>query len=279
MLEPISTWIKGIDESITGLRPGAVTTVTAYSGHLKTFFAVSQAYRASYSGFDTFVYFKGTCDIEIKERILALHANNPSIRKKFGYDLDIKYESICYDTVTDAERAYLIKVRNDLKSDTEGYGKIYYGDQETSLYDKEILSTIEKTGIDLIILDGFTEDDTNSLLKLFYTECILDKNPSLRVLITHQATYEAYRRATHNNGQYDIDAMKSSPDILRASKLIISLYSEPNNFLCHIGTVKITCLKNNYGGLFSTVSCLVNYNTGLIFSNTKLMEDIDNLTD
>lgn len=280
MFKSIATWIRDIDESTNGLRPGTITTVTGYTGHCKTLFALSQAYRSFFGGWDTFVYFKGTPEVEVKNRILTLHANNLSVMNKFNFDGDITYKKIHDDILSEKEKVYLDQIKKDFTSFDEGYGPIYYGNTETNLYDKEISNILEKSGVNLIVLDGFNEEDINSIINYTYSNCILDKNPSLRFLITHHTSYEAYRRAVHNDGYYDTDTLKNSTEIFRASKLIMSLYYDPSScFDKRHGEIKISCLKYNYGIPFKGFCCSADFKTGSIFSfrNSFQIDEKDDL--
>lgn len=129
------TGLKQMDESIGGARPSELWIHAAYSGHLKTTFALNWAYNRAIWFHDSVLYFSLEMPYhQVRRWIYAMHSFHPKfaairvalgIQTEGGNDVGLDYKSIRDGKLTHAEEVYYRQhVLPDLKDPENGYGRI-----------------------------------------------------------------------------------------------------------------------------------------------------------
>lgn len=129
------TGLKQMDESLGGARVAELWIHAAYSGHLKTTFALNWAYNQAIWFHDNVLYFSLEMPYrQVRRWIVAMHSFHPKfagvrtalgIQHEGGNDVGLDYKRIRDAQLTPAEKQFLVDyVVPDLKDSENGYGRI-----------------------------------------------------------------------------------------------------------------------------------------------------------
>jgi replicative DNA helicase len=303
----IRTWLREIDETTGGLKAGELMVITAFTGHCKTTFALNQAYRALYGGWNTAFVSLEMSFKELRDKIYVLHSCNPQFRAmypKFAHLVGrISYNNVRYGRLTKEEKEYFFLVCDDFEESiiSSQYGRFYIWQPEKTVttlseidlkfrqyqQDLQIIGRNLDFGvIDYISLMGADEgersrdhrESTNNIIKNMKRFCLTFNNGmGIRILSPHQANRDGYREATKNEGKYDLTALSDHHEIERSADLVISSYkfdSEGDN-----NRLKFCCLKNRRNKFFKPFDACIDFDTGFIWNYTHAIENADNITD
>jgi replicative DNA helicase len=303
----IQTWLREIDESTGGLKSGELMIITAFTGHCKTTFALNQAYRALYGGWNTAFVTLEMSFQEIRNKIYILHSCNPKFRiewPKYAHLVGkISYNDVLYGRLNKEEKEYFFKVCDDLDNTSENspYGRFFVWQpdktvttlSEIDLKFRQYQQDLQLTGrnldfgvIDYISLMGADEGErsrdhnetTNNIVKNLKRFCLTFNNGmGIRMLSPHQCNRDGYREAKKNEGLYDLTALSNNHEVERSADLAISSYkfdTDGNN-----NRLKYCCLKNRRNSFFKPFDACIDFETGFIWNYTHAIENADNITD
>lgn len=303
----IQTWLHEIDETTGGLKSGELMIVTAFTGHCKTTFALNQAYRALYGGWNTAFVTLEMSFKELRDKIYVLHSCNPRFRTlwpQFGHLVGkISYNNVRYGLLNKEEKEYYFRVCEDFETSVESseYGRFFIWQPERTVttlsdidlkfreYQQEcqlIGRNLEFGVIDYISLMGADEGERsrdhnetiNNTVKNLKRFCLTFNNGmGIRILSPHQANRDGYREAKKNEGLYDLTALSNNHEVERSADLVISTYkfdSEGDN-----NRLKFCCLKNRRNKFFKPFDACIDFDTGFIWNYTHSIEGSDNLLD
>ena len=261
----ISTGVEEIDNNISGLSPGTISTIMGYTGSYKTLFAVNIAYVAITQG-------KNVCYLSLEVpkdhlayNLLSRHSNNTKFNKRIGH-FDIKKHKL-----SEEDRKYLFEtVKKDF--DTLPGGIALLDESDIPAYTKAGLdqlfrkvneSFIAKTGrgVELLIIDhaqllkfnesGFNIKDPYQIVNYYVsffrqqTLNFLNSGNKITTIVLSQASREGYKAAAKHQGKYDLTALAEANELERASSNVIALYTD--EALKNSKQVKIQLLKARDG--------------------------------
>lgn len=303
----IQTWLRDIDESTGGLKSGELMIVTAFTGHCKTTFALNQAYRALYGGWNTAFVTLEMSFKELRDKIYVLHSCNPRFRvlwPQYAHLVGkISYNNVRYGQLNKEEKEYFFRVCEDFENSVESseYGKFFIWQPErtvTTLSDidlkfREYQQELQLIGrnlefgvIDYISLMGADEGErsrdhneaVNNIVKNLKRFCLTFNNGmGIRLLSPHQANREGYREAKKNEGLYDLTALSNNHEVERSADLVISTYkfdSDGDN-----NRLKFCCLKNRRNKFFKPFDACIDFDTGFIWNYSHAIEASENIVD
>ena len=303
----IQTWLREIDQSTGGLKAGELMIITAFTGHCKTTFALNQAYRALYGGWNTAFVTLEMSFKEIRDKMYVLHSCNPKFRVKYPKYAHlvgrISYNNVIYGLLNKEEKEYFFRVCDDFENSVESdeYGRFYVWQPEKTVttlseidlkfrqYQQDLQlkgRSLDLGIIDYISLMGADEgersrdhrESTNNIIKNLKRFCLTFNNgKGIRILSPHQANRDGYREAKKNEGLYDLTALSDNHEIERSADLVISSFkfdSEGDN-----NRLKFCCLKNRRNQFFKPFDACIDFETGFIWNFTHSIENSENLVD
>lgn len=291
----IPSWLQQMDDCTTGLKSGELMIVTAFTGHCKTTFALNQAYRALYGGWNTAFISLEMSFSELRDRIYVLHSCNPMFKvehPEYAHLVGtIDYNNVRYGNLNDEEKKFYFDiVIEDFidKREKKRYGKFYIWQPERTVttlsditmklmgYQQECAIMDENLDfcvIDYISLLGADEHErsrdgnetVNNIVKNLKRLCLtFNEGRGIRVLSPHQSNRDGYKKAKDpsNEGIYDLTAISNNHEIERSADLVISVYKFEDR-----ESLKICCLKNRRNKFFLPFEAGINFNTGFIYNN------------
>lgn len=303
----IQTWLSDIDRSTGGLKSGELMIVTAFTGHCKTTFALNQAYRALYGGWNTAFVTLEMSFKELRDKIYVLHSCNPRFRTlhpKYDHLVGrISYNDVRYGRLNKEEKEYFFLVCDDFDSSTESseYGRFFIWQPEKTIttlseidlkfrqYQQDLQLSgrnLEFGIIDYISLMGADEGERsrdhnetiNNIVKNLKRYCLTFNNGmGIRMLSPHQANRDGYREAKKSEGLYDLTALSNNHEVERSADLVISIYkfdSDGDN-----NRLKFCCLKNRRNSFFKPFDACIDFDSGFVWNYTHAIENSDNLVD
>lgn len=267
-LESIKTGVSQIDKSIGGLHAGTITVLAGYTGSYKTTWALNIAYNAISEGKNVLYL---SLEV-IKEYIIYNLLSRHSFDDKFKIHLD--NSKLKRRELDDKEYDYLEK--NIYKDFNKLPGRIFVVD-ETELESYSFYSLenkfreIEKLaiketghGIDMLVVDhaqllkydenmkgiGNETNIVNAYVSFFRQQALnfIKENKQVVVLILSQTSRDGWKKASKNEGCYDLTALADSNELERAASLVLTVYCSTS--LKQVKEAKVQILKNRDGDIW-----------------------------
>lgn len=265
----IKTNTTKIDNIIGGLKPGQLSTICAYTGGGKSTFSVCVMHSALKQG-------KNVCYLSLELSkdhlfydLISRHSIDTDDMMNPRFEKSVIHTELKNKTLPTGMWTYIKDVIiPDLRALP---GKAYILDEQdlearTQFAFDNKLREIEATaikdtghGIDLLVVDHiqmlqFSDTSNNSpnnvinrWVNYFRSNCLdfLKTKRQIHVLMCAQINREGWKRASKNDGMYDLTSLKEANEIETASSVIISLFTSAE--LAANKEIKFGILKNRDG--------------------------------
>lgn len=271
------TGLKQMDESLGGARVAELWIHAAYSGHLKTTFALNWAYNRAIWFHDHVLYFSLEMPYhQVRRWIYAMHSFHPKftqvrvelgLQQEGGVDVGLDYKRIRDGGLSPVEKTfYRDHVLADLKNPENGYGRIVIEVADPDKPDVTVdglraraESIYPKTPFRMVVVDHATLVGARGR----YTSTIDRLNDALRdlkrlalrfrrgqgipVVALYQINREGLKEARKRKekGQlptYEIDNLANSAEAERSADVVTASYLDKE--YADRGRALFTCLKS-----------------------------------
>jgi replicative DNA helicase len=149
----VLTGIHSIDQLTSGLQPGEMMLVCAYTGEGKSMLCAQTAWRAAvHQGKNVFFVTSETTRAMTRRRIVARHSLEP----KFSYREGLNSNDLKNGTLTPAAKAKFIEVATDLNTN-ENYGQLYIAQvprgATLATVEARLVRFAQQQPLDLVVID------------------------------------------------------------------------------------------------------------------------------
>jgi replicative DNA helicase len=275
------TGLNNIDRIIKGIRRGELWIHAAYTGGLKTTFALNWALNLV-TRYRTNVYYV-TLEMpyeQIRKRIYAMHSENAKFLA-MGYQ-PLDYEKLKSGSLSDEEEAFLQVVIKDFCTN-EDYGSfdVWGPDEEVTIEDIKVKAEIlhQKSELGLLIIDHglLVEPRKKKRSKDYSTEMNsvlrdtkklalhFNHGEKIPVLMLFQINREGMKQAEKAEGRYQLNALSYASEAERSADVITTTYL--NDEHRKAGTTLFDCLKRRDGAPFEPFIARVHWPTMRILNH------------
>jgi replicative DNA helicase len=285
--DPINNWgmfsfLEKMDDTYRGIKLGQLMVIAAYVAQGKTTFAANMAYNGIIQGLNGMFVAMEMNFVEMRDLIYTMHTCNhiwydhPKYKNLCG---KISYEKVCYGELNDLEKEFFEYAANDLVNQDK-YGELIIHQPtdtftpsrlELELIDRQAELDERGKKIDFLIIDyvglmlqdkaerygDFNADLNNIIKRLKHLTMNFDNGRGLRIITPFQVNREGWKDAVKNDGVYKLTALSNANEGERAADQVISLFMSEENRKS--GIVKITCLKNRRGPMFSPFEACIDF--------------------
>lgn len=288
----ILTGVEEIDNNISGLSPGTITTIMGYTGSYKTLYAVNISYAAVTQG-------KNVCYLSLevpKEHLvynlISRHSNNTKFNKTIGH-FDIKKKKLkeedreyAFKTILQDFLSLPGKIKLLDESDIPTYTRAGLDQLFRGVNDKFIEET--GRGVELLVIDhaqllkfnesGFNTKDPYQIVNFYVsffrqqTLNFLGTGEKIATIVLSQASREGYKAASKHQGKYDLTALAEANELERASQNVIALYTDES--LKNSKQAKIQLLKARDGSTMAEPETIFADPEFYIIGNTEVVNPI-----
>lgn len=285
------TGLIDIDQVCRGAKPGELWVHAAFSGEMKTTFALNWAYKtAMYFKYNVYYYSMEMPVEQMRTILYVMHSNHVKF-KKMGYTKPLDYRAIRDGVNEDGSPldARTIQFFETVIKDMEdGFGK-EYGHLIVECPDN-LGTTISqvKTRIELkhqtmpihiVFLDYLglmtperrgsnQREDLGSLFRDAKQLCLtFNKGERIPVVALHQINRKGKDEADKMDGVYVSSALADSSEVERNADIITTTYLNPQ--LREAGEVKVGCIKNRDNPHFNPFMAKVHLPTRYIDNLSK----------
>lgn len=251
--------IKELDEKLFGLDLGSMTTIAGFTSHFKSTMTMNMAYHNVYQyGYNVLYITLETPKEDMYWNLLSRHSQD----MKFG-DKGISHEKIRKCELTEEEQKFIFEeVDADFRS---AKGKLVILDETdfNTMSFPEIYSIFESVDdalggeLDAFVVDyiqllkfsgGSSGDDNrtiNSYVSFFrrMTQSFRDKK--LIGVLLSQINRDSWKRASRNDGRYDLTCLADANELERGSHRVVTIYTTET--LKASREARLQILKNRYG--------------------------------
>lgn len=264
-IEGIKTGVKEIDNSISGLMPGTITVLAGYTGSYKTTWALNIAYNAIVEGKNVlylslevikeYIFYNLISRHSFNDKF-KIHIDNSKLKRRELDDKEFEYfqETIYNDFRKLSGRVFAID-----ETELENYS--FYS-LENKFREIEKLAQKETGhGIDMLVVDhaqllkydenmkgiGNETNVVNAYVSFFRQQALnfIRENKQVSVLILSQTSRDGWRKASRNEGCYDLTALADSNELERAASLVFTVFCSSS--LKQVKEAKVQILKNRDG--------------------------------
>ena len=261
------TGIQQMDEALKGSKRGELWTHAAFTGGLKSTFAINWHYNQSVFYRHSSVLFSLEMPYAQVRRILySIHTAHPKFaeeRKKFGISKSLHYEKIRDGELSKEEKEFLIScVVPDFNDATNQYGHIHIevADPDKSdfnindLRSKSELLYAKDPAIRMLTIDhaglmqsrtrhSSTTERLNEVLRDAKRLAMsFNRGMGIAVNTLFQISREGYRAAEKNGGRYNLTHLSYANEAERSSDIVTASYVDAE--LMESNLVKFQCLKS-----------------------------------
>lgn len=287
--DPINNWgmfsfLDQMDNCYRGTKLGQLMVIAAYVAQGKTTFAANMAYNGIMQGLNGMFMAMEMNFTEMRDLIYTMHTCNPEWYDHPKYKNlcgKISYEKVCYGELNDIEKEFFDYAANDF-STREDYGELIIHQPsdtltpsrlELELCDRQAELAEKGKSIDFLIIDyvglmlqdkneryGDFNADLNNIIKRLKNLTInFDNGRGLRIITPFQVNRDGWKEAVKNDGVYKLTALSNANEGERAADQVISLFMSEENRKA--GIIKITCLKNRRGPIFSPFEACIDFSS------------------
>jgi len=277
------TDLSKIDEVFRGIKLGDLFIIAAYASQGKSTMAVNVGYNGITQGLNgLFITLEMTYE-EMRDMIYLLHTcnsewyDNPKFSKMVG---NVSYDGIRYGELNDEEEKFYNTALKDF-SNRDDFGKFKIiqssGSEMTpSRLELEVdnyKTLLEEQGknLDFLVVDyvglmnqdkesrygDFNIDLNNIIKRLKIFTLGFDNGRGLRVITPFQINREGFKEAMKNDGMYKLTSLSNANEAERSADGVITLFA--NDEMKKTGRVKVGCLKNRDGRLFSPFEANIDF--------------------
>lgn len=258
--------IQQIDVALKGFKRGELWTHAAFTGGLKSTFAVNYHYnQAVYYRHSSILVSLEMPYVQVRRILYAIHTAHgkfTEIRKKLGIKKSLAYEKIRDGELTEPEETFLLKyVVPDFNDPENKYGHIHIevADPDKSdytvadmrsraelLYSKDPairLITVDHAGL-MQSRDKYsnTTERLNEVLRdLKRTAMSFNRGMGVAIVALFQISREGYKAAEKNGGKYNLTHLSYANEAERSSDVVTASWVDTE--LMESNLVKFQCLK------------------------------------
>jgi KaiC/GvpD/RAD55 family RecA-like ATPase len=277
------TDLSKIDEVFRGIKLGDLFIIAAFASQGKSTMAVNLGYNGISQGLNgLFITLEMTYE-EMRDMIYVLHTSNhewydnPKFSKMVG---NLSYEKVRYAELSKEEEKFYNTALKDFSS-RDDFGKfriIQSSGLTPSRLEMEVdnyKTYLEEKGkdLDFLVVDyvglmnqdkelrygDFNIDLNNIIKRLKIFTLSYNNGRGLRVITPFQINREGFKEAMKNDGMYKLTALSNANEAERSSDGVITLFA--NEEMKKTGRVKIGCLKNRDGRLFSPFEANIDFSS------------------
>jgi replicative DNA helicase len=273
--------INNIDKTIRGIKPGHMWIHAAFTGELKTSFALNWAYNLVTRYRSNVVYV--TLEMPYEQVLLmiyAMHTSNGKYTEVRSKDYNpcapLDYEKICAGTLTPDEKTFYQEVINDFATNVE-YGRfdLWGPDDDVTIDDIQMFTELrnQEAPVHLLIIDhGSLMEPKKKRRNKDYT---VELNSVLRdtkkmalhfnhgekvpILLLFQINRDGKDFADKNEGRYKLRALSYANEAERSADVITTTYL--NDEHRKNGTTMFDCLKRRDGIPFQPFMARIHWGT------------------
>jgi replicative DNA helicase len=275
--------LNDIDKIIRGVKKGELWLHAAFTGELKTTFALNWAYNLV-TRYRSNVYYI-TLEMpyeQLRQMIYALHSANPRF-KALGYD-PLEYDKICAGTLTAAEEQFYKIVIDDFVNNPE-YGSfdVWSPDDDVTPDDIKMQAELahQKNEIHLLIIDhgGLVEPrrkkrgkdytiELNSVIRDSKKLALhFNHGEKVAVLLLFQINRDGKDYADKSEGRYKLRALSYANEAERSADVVTTTYLNDEHRTA--GTTLFDCLKRRDGQFFAPFVAGVDWKTRSIYNRDQ----------
>ena len=261
------TGIQQMDEALRGSKRGELWTHSAFTGGMKSTFAINWHYNQAVFYRHSSVLFSLEMPYPQVRRILyAIHTAHPKFaddRKKFGVSKCLPYEKIRDGELSKEEKEFLVsRVVPDFNDASQKYGHIHIevADPDKSdfnindLRSKSELLYAKDPAIRMITIDhaglmqsrnrhNSTTERLNEVLRDAKRLAMsFNRGMGIAINALFQISREGYRAAEKNGGRYNLTHLSYANEAERSSDIVTASWVDEE--LMESNLVKFQCLKS-----------------------------------
>lgn len=280
------TWgcITGLDEIdvvCRGLKPGELWTHAAYTGQLKTTFALNWAYRAVFLLQWNVYYMSLEMPADQIRRIInVMHSNHPKFQgkgnPKLTYRLIRDGEDEQGNPITQEQEEFYRHVLHDIEEHKNtAYGSFYVHSPDENMTVPKLKRYMEtrnaQVPVDMCVIDHFALMKPAESTGSYYTDLNSILRDAKRLALTFnqgekvamlgllQMNRQGNLEAQKNDGVYKLQALADANEAERSSDVVTSTYLDTD--LRARGRTKFGCLKNRDNPHFNPFTALIDWDT------------------
>lgn len=291
------TDLNKIDDAFRGIKLGDLFIIAAYVGNGKSTMAVNLGYNGISQGLNgLFISLEMTYE-EMRDMIYVLHTSysdwfdHPEYKGMVG---NMSYDKVRYGELNEKEEKFYKEALRDF-SERDDFGKFKIiqasgTDMTPSRLELELdnyRAELAEKGLDLdfLIIDyvglmaqdkemrygDFNIDLNNIIKRLKMLTLSFCDGRGLRIITPFQINREGFKDASKNDGRFKLLHLSNANEAERSSDGVITLYATEE--MKEIGRVKIGCLKNRDGKIFSPFEANVDFNSKWVKDLVKEKKD------
>jgi len=279
--------LNEIDRVVRGIKKGELWLHAAYTGELKTTFALNWAYNLV-TRYRSNVYYV-TLEMpyeQVRAMIYAMHSSNPRFQVMGFQALD--YEKIKSGTLTKEEETFYQLVIDDFANNDE-YGSfdVWGPDDDVTTDDIKMQAELahQKSEVDLLVIDhgGLVEPrrkkrskdyviELNSVLRDSKKIALhFNRGQKVPVLLLFQINRDGKDAADKAEGRYKLRALSYANEAERSADMVTTTYL--NDEHRNAGTTFFDCLKRRDGPRFDPFIAGVNWTCRRIYNRERFTAD------
>lgn len=279
--------LNSIDKVMHGIKKGELWLHAAYTGELKTTFALNWAYNLVTRYRSNVFYVTLEMPFEqVRNMIYVLHSTNAKFEVQGYAPLD--YEKVCGGDLNEDEEIFLKLVIADFCHNEE-YGEFHvWGpdeDVDTDVIKMEAELWNKKHEVGLLVIDhgGLVEPrkkkrskdytiELNSVLRDAKKLALhFDHGAKVPVLLLFQINREGKDQADKMEGRYKLRALSYANEAERSADVVTTTYL--NDEHRRDGTTQFDCLKRRDGQRFAPFVATVRWQTRRIINSDTFAGD------
>jgi len=276
--------LNNIDKVLRGIKRGELWLHAAFTGELKTSFALNWAYNLVTRYRSNVFYVTLEMPYEqVRAMIYAMHSSNPRF-KLLGYE-SLEYDRICAGTLTPEEEKFYQLVIDDFVNNPE-YGSfdVWSPDDDVTTDDIKMAAELshQKNEVHLLVIDhgGLVEPrkkkrgkdytiELNSVLRDSKKLALhFNHGEKVPVLLLFQINRDGKDYADKNEGRYKLRALSYANEAERSADVVTTTYLNDEHRTA--GTTLFDCLKRRDGPFFPHFVAGVDWKTRRIFNHDQL---------
>lgn len=276
--------LNNIDKVMRGVKKGELWLHAAFTGELKTSFALNWAYNLVTRYRSNVFYVTLEMPYEqVRQMIYAMHSSNPRF-KTLGY-VPLEYEKISAGTLTPEEEAFYKIVIDDFVHNPEyGAFDVWSPDDDVTTDDIKMSAELQhqKNEIHLLVIDhgGLVEPrkkkrgkdytiELNSVIRDSKKLALhFNHGEKVAVLLLFQINRDGKDYADKSEGRYKLRALSYANEAERSADVVTTTYLNDEHRAA--GTTLFDCLKRRDGPFFPHFVAGVDWKTRRIFNHDQL---------
>lgn len=281
------TGLNEIDKIIRGIKKGEMWVHAAFSGELKTTFALNWCYNLI-TRYRTNIFY-ATLEMpyeQVRNQIYVMHSSNHRF-KVLGYE-PLDYDKVLAGTLTDEEEAFFKIVIDDfVNNDEYGAFDLWGPDDDVTTDDIKMQAELShhKNQVGLLVIDhgGLVEPRRKKRSK----DYVVELNSVLRdskkialhfnhgekvpVLLLFQINREGKDQADKMEGRYKLRALSYANEAERSADYVTTTYLNEEHRKA--GTTLFDCLKRRDGQFFKPFVAGIHWPTRRLYNREQVTSE------